>query len=91
MTYCNPRAERHVHSSKAICQSSITDNGPSIVGQAIEEPSGLESGQVEGGDEVPGRRPANLEIALIAQVPRVTCAGGVDQRAAPEGINTVTG
>jgi len=75
---CNSRAEHHLHSSKAIRQSNIADDGFSIVGQPMEESARLESGEVEVSDKVPSRRPANLDIALIAQAARMICACRVD-------------
>jgi hypothetical protein len=77
---CNSHAKRQFHSSKAMRQSGIADNGPSIVGQPIEESARLESGEVESGDKVPSWRSANLDIALTAQVARIYCAGRVDRR-----------
>jgi hypothetical protein len=77
---CISHAKRQFHSSKAICQSDSADNGPSIVGQLIEESARLESGAVESGDKAPSRRSANLNVALIAQEARISCSGPVDRR-----------
>jgi hypothetical protein len=77
---CISQAKRQFHSSKAIRQSGSADNGPSIVGLPIEESARLESGEVESSDKAPSRRSANLNVALIAQVARISCAGRVDHR-----------
>jgi hypothetical protein len=58
----------------------IAENVPSIVGQPIHESARLESGDVDCSERAPSRRPASLDIALIAQVARVTLAGRVDRR-----------
>jgi len=75
---CNSHAKRQFHSSKAVRQCGIADSWPSIVGQPIEKSARLESGEVESGDKSPSRRSANRDIALIAQVARISCAGRVD-------------